>query len=60
MRQNRLDQAEEILGTMDDVYDLLMDHGFPRRHHRRLRRTTDMLRGGRAHARGSDDAIRQK
>jgi len=45
MRQNRLQRAEEILGTMDEVYGQLMTIDFPDAITGGLRRTSDMLRG---------------
>jgi translin len=45
MRQNRLERAEKMLGTMDDVYSQLMTVDFPDAITGGLRRTTDMLRG---------------
>jgi translin len=45
IRQNRLERAEQILGTMEDVYGQLMTVDFPDAITGGLRRTTDMLRG---------------
>jgi translin len=45
IRQNRLERAEQILDTMEDVYGQLMTVDFPDAITGGLRRTTDMLRG---------------
>lgn len=45
IRQNRLERAEQILNTMEDVYGQLMTVDFPDAITGGLRRTTDMLRG---------------
>jgi translin len=61
MRHNRLERAEEILGTMDDVYAQLMTMDFPDAITGGLRRTTDMLRGVVERTRGDlTTAIRQE
>jgi translin len=61
MRQNRLGRAEEIMGTMDDVYSQLMTVDFPDAITAGLRRTTDMLRGVVERTRGDlTTAIRQE
>jgi translin len=61
MRHNRLERAEEILGTMDDVYAQLMTVDFPDAITGGLRRTTDMLRGVVERTRGDlTTAIRQE
>jgi translin len=61
MRHNRLERAEEILGTMDDIYAVLMTMDFPDAITAGLRRTTDMLRGVLERTRGDlTTAIRQE
>jgi translin len=44
MRGDRLDRAEKLLGTMDDVYGLLVTVDYPDAVTGGLRRTTDALR----------------
>jgi translin len=61
MRHNRLERAEEIMSTMDDVYARLMTMDFPDAITGGLRRTTDMLRGVVERTRGDlATAIRQE
>jgi translin len=61
IRQNQLDRAEEILGTMDEVYSQLMTVDFPDAITGGLRRTTDMLRGVVQRTRGDlTTALRQE
>jgi translin len=61
MRHNHLERAEEIMGTMDDVYAQLMTMDFPDAITGGLRRTTDMLRGVVERTRGDlTTAIRQE
>jgi translin len=45
IRRNQLERAEQIMGTMEDVYGQLMTVDFPDAITGGLRRTTDMLRG---------------
>ena len=65
MRQGNTAQAEELLGTMDEVYDVLVTFDFPDAITRGLRRLTDMVRGVTERTRGEltvatrQDALRQ-
>ncbi len=45
LRDNKLDRAEEILGTMDDAYYMLISFDYPDAVTQGLRRQTDMVRG---------------
>ena len=45
MRRGELSQGEELLGTMDDIYNVLVSMDFPDAVTAGLRRTTDMVRG---------------
>jgi translin len=45
LRQGRLERAEEILGTMDEVYGLLVTMDYPDALTGGLRRSTDSVRG---------------
>jgi translin len=45
MRQGRMDEAERLLGVMDDVYEVLMSFGYPDAITGGLRRRVDQLRG---------------
>lgn len=45
IRRGQTERAEEILSAMDDVYAVLVTMDFPDAITRRLRRTTDMVRG---------------
>jgi translin len=65
MRHGNTAQAEELLGTMDEVYDALVTFDFPDAITRGLRRLTDMVRGVTERTRGEltvatrQDALRQ-
>ncbi|MCL0069746.1 haloacid dehalogenase [Dehalococcoidia bacterium] len=61
MRRGELERCEEILGTMDDIYGLLVTVDFPDTLTGGLRRTTDMVRGVLERSRGDlTIALRQK
>lgn len=45
LRHGELDEAERLLGAMDDIYGLLVTLDFPDALTGGLRRTTDMVRG---------------
>jgi translin len=45
MRSGSLSQGEELLGAMDDIYNVLVSMDFPDAITGGLRRTTDMVRG---------------
>ena len=45
MRRGDLSRGEELLGTMDDIYSVLVTMDFPDAITSGLRRTTDMVRG---------------
>ncbi len=52
MRRNDLEQAERMLGIMDEIYSHLVTMDFPDTLTRGLRRTTDMVRGVTERTRG--------
>jgi translin len=61
MRRDELERCEEILGMMDDIYDLLVTIDFPDALTGGLRRTTDMVRGVLERSRGDlTMALRQR
>lgn len=45
IRRGQTERAEEMLSAMDDIYAVLVTMDFPDAITRRLRRTTDMVRG---------------
>jgi translin len=61
IRRGEIDEAERLLGVMDDVYSLLVTIDFPDSLTANLRRTTDMVRGVVEHTRGDlTTAVRQE
>ena len=52
IRHGSMERAEDLLGTMDDVYDVLVTFDFPDAITRGLRRLTDMVRGVTERTRG--------
>lgn len=61
MRRGRVEQCEDILGMMDDIYSLLVTIDFPDAMTGGLRRTTDMVRGVLERSRGDlTVALRQR
>jgi translin len=60
MRRDDLEQAERVLGIMDEIYSHLVTMDFPDTLTRGLRRTTDMVRGVTERTRGDlTVAVRQ-
>ncbi len=53
LRADRLERAEVLLATMDDVYALLVTVDYPDAITGGLRRTTDALRAGRSSGRAA-------
>jgi len=61
LRRGRVEQAELILGCMDDMYSVLVTVDFPDAITNGLRRTTDMVRGVLERTRGDvTTAVRQE
>lgn len=61
MRRNQIDEAERLLGIMDEVYGYLVTIDFPDSLTHGLRRTTDMVRGVTERTRGDlTTAVRQE
>ncbi len=61
MRRGELERCEDILGMMDDIYNLLVTIDFPDAPTGGLRRTTDMVRGVLERSRGDlTVSLRQK
>jgi translin len=61
LRQGKVQQAEKILGYMDDIYSVLVTIDFPDAITNGLRRTTDMVRGVLERTRGDvTTAVRQE
>lgn len=61
LRRGAVDQAEQILGYMDDIYSVLVTVDFPDAITNGLRRTTDMVRGVLERTRGDvTTAVRQE
>jgi len=61
MRRGEIDEAERLLGIMDQVYSYLTTIDFPDSLTRGLRRTTDMVRGVTERTRGDlTTAVRQE
>lgn len=52
LRRDRLDEAERLFTTMDDIYSVLVTIDFPDAITRGLRRQTDMVRGVTERTRG--------
>jgi translin len=61
LRRGQVDQAERILGNMDDIYSMLITVDFPSALTGGLRRSTDMVRGVLERTRGDvTTAVRQE
>jgi translin len=61
LRRGEVEQAERILGYMDDIYSVLVTVDFPDAITNGLRRTTDMVRGVLERTRGDvTTAVRQE
>jgi translin len=61
MRRGEIEEAERLLGIMDQVYSYLTTIDFPDSLTRGLRRTTDMVRGVTERTRGDlTTAVRQE
>ena len=61
LRQGKVQQAEKILGHMNDIYSVLVTVDFPDAITNGLRRTTDMVRGVLERTRGDvTTAVRQE
>ncbi len=61
MRRHDLERASELLGSMDEIYDLLVSVDYPDAVTGGLRRTTDMVRGVLERTRGDLTlALRQR
>jgi translin len=60
MRRDQIEEAERLLGIMDEVYSHLVTIDFPDSLTHGLRRTTDMVRGVTERTRGDlTTAVRQ-